>query len=198
MLKTARIATGAARAEGRQPSHDGEFITIIYNTSDPSAIIAEHNAGTFCLDEMAYPPEGLDEEQEAAYRAEWGAAQTEAYEAARKDSGEPLVRCGSDAREEIVELGWATVANFDGDHYCGGSAPMSKTTYSVITRDPNSWNASTGIHEQLANCGHLHKSVATAQHCYDQLTRRLEDGSWSATWYYARIEDNATHQAVDL
>ena len=69
---------------------------------------------------------------------------------------------------------------------------MSKTTYSVITRNPNS-------HEEIAaNCGHQHKSIATAQHCKHHLTRRFGDGSWSATWYHARIEDNATHQSVDI
>ena len=74
---------------------------------------------------------------------------------------------------------------------------MPKTTYSIIARDPNSWNGSTGIHEEIANCGHQHKSIATAQHCLDHLPRRFADGSYSATWYYARIEDNATHQSVD-
>jgi hypothetical protein len=62
-------------------------------------------------------------------------------------------------------------------------------TYSVIVRNPNSWSASTGIHEELANCGHNHKSFATAQGCYDRLTA-WRDGSTSARWYNARIEDS--------
>jgi hypothetical protein len=50
----------------------------------------------------------------------------------------------------------------------------------------------------VAHCGHQHKSIAIAQHCLDHLTRSFDDGWCSATWYHARIEDNATHQSVDL
>lgn len=71
---------------------------------------------------------------------------------------------------------------------------MSNTiTYSVIVRNPNSWSASTGIHEELANCGHNHKSFATAQACYDRLTA-WRDGSTSARWYNAQIEDSTWHE----
>lgn len=80
------------------------------------------------------------------------------------------------------------------------------TTYSVIVRDPNSWSAATGIHQELANCGHKHKSLAAAQKCYDKLTEwrclcgrttkryasccGTPQNSTSATWYNARIEEN--------
>jgi hypothetical protein len=50
------------------------------------------------------------------------------------------------------------------------SKMSSKTTYSVIVRNPNSWSASTGIHEELANCGHLHQTQDAAQACMDKLT----------------------------
>ena len=46
----------------------------------------------------------------------------------------------------------------------------NKLTYSVIVRDPNSWSASTGVHAELANCGHRHQSIDTAQACMDRLT----------------------------
>ncbi len=67
------------------------------------------------------------------------------------------------------------------------------TTYSIIVRNSNSWSASTGIHEELANCGHHHKSFATAQACLDRLTT-WRDGSTSARWYHAQIEDNTGHR----
>jgi hypothetical protein len=70
---------------------------------------------------------------------------------------------------------------------------MTTTTYSVIVRSPNSWSASTGSHEELANCGHNHKSFVTAQACYDRLTA-WHDGSTSARWYHARIEDSTGHE----
>ena len=74
-------------------------------------------------------------------------------------------------------------------------ASMKSTTltYSVIVRNPNSWSASTGIHEELCNCGHNHKSFATAKACYDRLTA-WRDGSTSARWYNARIEDSTGHK----
>jgi hypothetical protein len=50
------------------------------------------------------------------------------------------------------------------------SIMSSKITYSVIVRNPNSWSASTGIHEEIANCGHLHQSPEAAQACMDKLT----------------------------
>ena len=65
------------------------------------------------------------------------------------------------------------------------SAPTAP--YSVVVRDPNSWSAATGIHQELAKCGHKHKTVATAQACYDRLTA-WRDGSTSARWYHAKIE----------
>ena len=83
---------------------------------------------------------------------------------------------------------------------------MSQNYYSVIVRNPNSWNAATGIREELANCGHHHKSLATAQACFDRLTAwrclcgRTAKGyapccgtphnSTSACWYHARVEDS--------
>jgi hypothetical protein len=89
----------------------------------------------------------------------------------------------------------------------GGAAPMSnKITYSVIVRDANSWNAATGIHAELANCGHHHKTITTAQACKDRLTAwhclcghttksyapccNTPQNSTSARWYNARIEDS--------
>ena len=83
---------------------------------------------------------------------------------------------------------------------------MSKLTYSIVVRNPNSWDASTGIHEELANCGHHHKTIVTAQVCMDRLTAwhclcghttssyapccKTPQNSTSARWYNARIEDS--------
>ena len=88
----------------------------------------------------------------------------------------------------------------------GGAAIMSETTYSVVVRDANSWSASTGVHQELANCGHHHKSITTAQGCLERLTAwhclcgrttssyapccHTPHNSTSARWYHARIEDS--------
>jgi hypothetical protein len=66
----------------------------------------------------------------------------------------------------------------------------NKLTFSVVVRDSNSWDAKTGIHLQLAECGHNHKSLATAQRCYSKLAGQQADGMYSARWYHARIEDS--------
>ena len=83
-------------------------------------------------------------------------------------------------------------------------------SYSVIVRNPNSWNATTGIHEELANCGHQHKSISTAQACLDKLTAwhclcgrttkpyapccGTPHNSTSARWHGAEIEDQGGHR----
>jgi hypothetical protein len=63
------------------------------------------------------------------------------------------------------------------------------TSYSVVVRDPNSWNASTGIHQELAHCGHKHRTLKGAAECLAIKTERV-DGSCSATWYHAQVENN--------
>ena len=65
-------------------------------------------------------------------------------------------------------------------------------TYSVIVRNPNFWNGTTGIHEELANCGHKHRSLQTAADCLARLAKPYEDGGIPATWYHARVEENET------
>jgi hypothetical protein len=79
-----------------------------------------------------------------------------------------------------------------------------KITYSVIVRDPNSWCESTGIHQELAHCGHKHRTTEAAQDCMDKLTAwhcfcgrttqsyapccHTPHNSTSARWYHAQIE----------
>lgn len=46
-----------------------------------------------------------------------------------------------------------------------------KATYSVVVENPNSWDATTGIHEITAHCGHRHKSADAAERCLASLTR---------------------------
>ena len=62
--------------------------------------------------------------------------------------------------------------------------------YSVIVRDPSSWNASTGLHRELANCGHKHRSIETAARCLRRSLRHLRNGSPPTVWYGAHVEDD--------
>lgn len=84
--------------------------------------------------------------------------------------------------------------------------PVKNATYSVIVRDSNSWNASTGVHKELANCGHKHKTHVTAEQCKAKLTawycacgRTTKNYApccgrphnyTSAKWYHAIVEQN--------
>lgn len=69
------------------------------------------------------------------------------------------------------------------------SSPKIKITYSVIARNPNSWDASTGVHEEIANCGHHHRTFGAAYACMERLSY-ASDGSLVATWYHATVENS--------
>jgi hypothetical protein len=111
MIKAIQIATGKARQEARPPSHDGEYITI-YTSDVTSDVIAEHNGGTFCWDDFGH----LDYSNPAAEAADL-AVREDGDEAIRQGSGSPLTSCGYDATAEMIALGWATAADFDGCTY---------------------------------------------------------------------------------
>jgi hypothetical protein len=100
-----QIAVGRARKENRAPSHDGEYITAYFSdvTGD---IVAENNGGTFCVDDLG------EEDEDAEVQAE-------IYKAARTMDGVPLKSCGTEAKREIIALGWATADDFDSCTFTG-------------------------------------------------------------------------------
>lgn len=49
------------------------------------------------------------------------------------------------------------------------NATPKAATYTVVVRDPNSWDASTGIHQLLRDCGHNHKTALAADKCASKL-----------------------------
>jgi hypothetical protein len=70
------------------------------------------------------------------------------------------------------------------------NATPKAATYSVVVRDPNSWSASTGIHQELANCGHHHLTIEAAKNCMSKLLDVQKDGWYSAKWHNAQVEAN--------
>ncbi len=71
-------------------------------------------------------------------------------------------------------------------------------TFSVVVRDCNSWDAKTGIHCLLRDCGHAHRSLATASHCHAKLTKVTgqwgNGGTTSAAWFNAVVESSTGEQ----
>jgi hypothetical protein len=92
--------------------------------------------------------------------------------------------------------------------YMNGAANTQKRTYSVVVRDPNSWDSKTDIHRLLRSCGHNHKTFRAAKACENALLDyHCNHGrptgtmcyqchgiatadSWSADWHLSSIEDS--------
>lgn len=92
------------------------------------------------------------------------------------------------------------------------TSQISKTTYSVVVRNSNSWtqnrDGSNREYEITAHCGHKHKTEAAAEQCLLNLTawycncgersdahhRRCSSStghtqnSTSSRWYHATVE----------
>jgi hypothetical protein len=106
-IKRGQISIGLARAEGRAPSHDGEYLAVYYKHGGDWII--ESNAGvvlTACNISamLAAAAEAADD---AAYDeiSRW---QAEADAIVETDSGEEWdrERMGSDSREVAEGFGW--------------------------------------------------------------------------------------------
>lgn len=105
-IKRGQISIGAARAEGRSPSHDGEYLAVYYKHGGD--YIIESNAGvvlTAC-NISAMLAAAADDGDDAAYDeiSRW---QAEAEAIVDTDSGEDWdrERMGLEARELAEEFG---------------------------------------------------------------------------------------------
>jgi predicted transcriptional regulator len=116
------IADGAARKEGRDPNHDGEYLTLYWNPAKQEfnrpQWILQHNAGVCATCYQDYEETcaennfGLTEYTEAemdAAIAEAKQIQYEIYEIIRgSGSGDPIdpERMGNEAQDLAVQWGW--------------------------------------------------------------------------------------------
>lgn len=107
-IKRGQISIGAARAEDRAPSHDGEYLAVYYKHGGGDWII-ESNAGvvlTAC-NISAMLAAAADDADDAAYDeiSRW---QSEAEAIVDTDSGEDWdrERMGLESRELAEEFGW--------------------------------------------------------------------------------------------
>jgi len=78
----------------------------------------------------------------------------------------------------------ADAAQATGDD--GAHLVVEEMRYSVVVVSPNLRHADASpIVER--DCGHEHKSLATAEACRNHLARRYPDGSYSARWWRAEV-----------
>lgn len=113
-IKCYQVSIGAARAEGRQPSHDGEYFAVYYIPGDP-AWVAEGNAGVVASDYLTYCEacvEAMCEDEDML--AEAREIDAEIERAVSNDSGDTAATCGAEAKDYMICNGWATADEFDG------------------------------------------------------------------------------------
>ena len=101
-IKRGQISIGAAQAEGRAPSHDGEYVSVYYK-HDGEDYIIEGNGGVVATSWTIEDMIGMADDEDEALR--W---QAEAKAIVAGDWGEAwdVERMGSDSREVAAEFGW--------------------------------------------------------------------------------------------
>ena len=103
-IKRGQISIGAARAEDRAPSHDGEYLAVYYKHGGEDYII-EGNGGVVGTSWNIEDMVGMAEDEDEALR--W---QAEAKAIAHWDTGEAwdVERMGAESRDIAVAAGWIT------------------------------------------------------------------------------------------
>lgn len=106
-IKRGQISIGAAQAEGRSPSHDGEYLAVYYKQHDGGYII-EGNGGVVATHHSIN--DVLSDATDDAFYAGIRSWQAAAEAIVAEDSGEAwdVERMGSEARDLAAELGWIT------------------------------------------------------------------------------------------
>lgn len=95
VLRVGQIRIGAAREEGRAPTHDGEYLTVYYRPGHDGYVVT-HNAGVAWTDES--DAEDRDGELDA-----------EAQEIVAQDLGKPATgewHIGAEEFDFLVSAGW--------------------------------------------------------------------------------------------
>jgi len=113
-IRNYQVAIGDARAEGRQPSHDGEYFSIYYIHGDP-AWVAEGNAGVVASDFLTYREACIEAGcEDVNLLAEAEEIDAEIEDAVSNDRDDIAITCGAEARDYMIRNGWATADEFDG------------------------------------------------------------------------------------
>lgn len=97
-IRSSRIAIGAAREEGRQPSHDGEYLALYYTPGETEWVL-EDNGGVVATDDDPRPIGTEDDPQ-------WEDVLAEIAEDIAKDRGTLARSSGREAQGLMEEMGW--------------------------------------------------------------------------------------------
>jgi hypothetical protein len=99
----ARIVAGAARREGRAPSHDAEYMTLYWTADD--GWILDDNAGVVASDYEPYDVACRDADAAESIIAEAEEIQAEIDEAVT-GARQLITGAGGEAREMMLQIGW--------------------------------------------------------------------------------------------
>ena len=99
-IQASRIDTGAARDEGRAPSHDGEYMTLFYVPGESDWIL-EGNGGVVTTDDDPRPG-GTDDDPQ------WESMLAEVLDDIAKGHGGEATSCGHEASGLMEQIGWLT------------------------------------------------------------------------------------------
>ena len=152
-LRVGQIRIGAAREEGRAPSHDGEYLSVYYRAGRGEYIVT-HNAG------VAWTDESDAEDRD-------GELDVEAQEIVAQDRGEPATgHIGAEELDLMVSAGWVMP--------CEACDRMGGATV-VTVREAVAAAAGVGVDE----VGEL--TFVAHQGDVDWSIWPIADGRWAAT-----------------
>ncbi len=124
MIKEFHVAIGSAREEGRSPSHDGEYLAVYYREGHPDEWLVEDNAGCpashlytlrDAVGDALTSGHPYTEEQEREMITEAEELDAEIRECVRNGSGDIAKHCGTEAMKAMIEWGWISEDQTDGN-----------------------------------------------------------------------------------
>jgi len=112
-ISSTTIRTGAARREGRQPSHDGECVTCYYVPGGDGTYLVEDNAGVSWSSYDEGEADDISDEARETGADDPRELEAEARDDVARDRGEPIgavgdvATVGGECANIMVQWGWA-------------------------------------------------------------------------------------------
>lgn len=122
------IIIGAAKEEGRAPSHDGEYLTVFYVPGEEDYIVESNGGVAWTSFNESDVLSDCDDEDRPELQSQIDVANL----IISKNTGMPATSMGSYAKDIAVEWGWATLQNFDSNNIIP-VVPLAKATLCDLT-----------------------------------------------------------------